>query len=84
MTPTSDISAELDHALSCLKESDRSAVALRYLQGKSTIETAQSLGITEPAAAKRITRAVSRLRKMLLHRRAIARQELRRERPYTG
>jgi RNA polymerase sigma factor (sigma-70 family) len=71
MTPSAEILSELDRALSRLKEPDRSALTLRYLQGKSTIETAESLGISEPAAAKRITRAVDRLRKLLLSRRAI-------------
>ena len=71
MTPLEEISPELDRALSRLNESDRSAVTLRYLHGKTTAETAQSLGISEPAAAKRITRAVDRLRRILLARRAI-------------
>ena len=72
MTPSAEISSELDRALSRLNEADRSAVTLRYLQGKSAGETARSLGISEPAAAKRITRAVDRLRKILLARRVIA------------
>jgi len=72
MTPSAEIMSELDHAISRLNESDRSIVALRYLLGKTTGETAESIGISEPTAAKRITRAVDRLRKILLARRVIA------------
>jgi RNA polymerase sigma factor (sigma-70 family) len=72
MTPLEEISSEFDLALSRLNDSNRSVVTLRYLHGKTTVETADSLGISEPAAAKRIVRAVDRLRKILLARRAIA------------
>lgn len=68
---TADISSELDRALSRLKESDRSAITLRYLHGKSIAEAAALLGIAEPAATKRISRALARLRSILLARRAI-------------
>src|SRR5579872_4868668 len=72
MSPFEEISPELDRALSLLKESDRSVVTLRYLTGKTTLETAESLGITESTAARRISRAIDRLRKILLARRAVA------------
>jgi RNA polymerase sigma factor (sigma-70 family) len=62
------ISAELDGALAGLKAVDREAVTLRYLQGKSVAETAAALGVNEPAAAKRISRAVERLRERLARR----------------
>ncbi|MGD0140806.1 MAG: sigma-70 family RNA polymerase sigma factor [Tepidisphaeraceae bacterium] len=71
-SPMEEVAPELDRAMSRLAESDRSAVTLRYLQGKTTSETAECLGISQPAAAKRIFRAVHRLRKILLRSRAIA------------
>jgi RNA polymerase sigma factor (sigma-70 family) len=71
-SPIEEIAPELDRAMSRLGEGDRSAVTLRYLQGKTTSETAECLGISEPAAAKRIFRAVDRLRRILLRNRAIA------------
>ncbi|MGD0767710.1 MAG: sigma-70 family RNA polymerase sigma factor [Tepidisphaeraceae bacterium] len=71
-SPIEEIAPDLDRAMSHLAESDRSAVTLRYLQGKTTSETAECLGISQPAAAKRIFRAVHRLRKILLRNRAIA------------
>jgi len=71
-SPNEEIAPELDRAMSRLAESDRCAVTLRYLQGKTTSETADCLGISEPAAAKRIFRAVDRLRKILLRNRAVA------------
>jgi RNA polymerase sigma factor (sigma-70 family) len=71
-SPYEEIAPELDRAMSRLGESDRCAVTLRYLQGKTTSETAECLGISQPAAAKRIFRAVDRLRKILLRNRAIA------------
>jgi RNA polymerase sigma factor (sigma-70 family) len=57
-----DIAAALDDALARLGQSDRSAVAMRFLQGKSLTEVGESFGITQQAAQKRVTRAVARLR----------------------
>ena len=71
-SPFEEIAPELDRAMSRLGEGDRSALTLRYLQGKTTSETAECLGISEPAAAKRIFRAVHHLRKILLRNSAIA------------
>jgi RNA polymerase sigma factor (sigma-70 family) len=56
------ISPILDDALARLGRTDRSAVAMRFLQGKSLREVAQSMGISEQAAQKRVMRAVGRLR----------------------
>jgi RNA polymerase sigma factor (sigma-70 family) len=62
------ISPELDRALSRLNERDRDAITLKYLHGQSTAQTAATLGLSEPAAAKRITRALDRLRRMFADR----------------
>jgi RNA polymerase sigma factor (sigma-70 family) len=73
MTPQSDnLLPQLDLALSRLSETERTAITLRYLEGNSTTETASMLGVSEPAAAKRITRALDHLRKFLLRKKAIA------------
>lgn len=56
------LSPLLDEALSKLDEKDRSAVTLRYLQGKSVREVAAAMSTTEAAAGKRATRAIQTLR----------------------
>lgn len=57
-----DIAPQLDAALGELSESDRDALLLRYFEKKSARQMAQTLGITEDAAQKRVNRAVERLR----------------------
>jgi RNA polymerase sigma factor (sigma-70 family) len=52
----------LDDALAKLGEKDRSALTLRYLQGKSVRDVAHVMNTTEAAAGKRATRAIERLR----------------------
>jgi RNA polymerase sigma factor (sigma-70 family) len=66
------ICEELDVAMAQLAEIDRSALTLRYLKGLSTDETAQALAISPEAAAKRITRAVGRLRRVMERRGVVA------------
>jgi RNA polymerase sigma factor (sigma-70 family) len=56
------IAPHLDAALSELSEPDRDAVVLRYFERKSAREMAQTLGISDDAAQKRVNRAVERLR----------------------
>jgi len=56
------IAPHLDHALGELSEPDRDVVLLRYFQRKSAREIAQTLGVSEEAAQKRVNRAVERLR----------------------
>jgi RNA polymerase sigma factor (sigma-70 family) len=51
----------LDEALLDLRDSDRTAIVLRFLEGQSLREVGQTLGIGEDAARKRIDRAVERL-----------------------
>jgi RNA polymerase sigma factor (sigma-70 family) len=56
----------LDDALSRLSESDRTAVVMRFLQGRSFLEVSQAMGATEEAARKRASRAVEKLRAIFM------------------
>jgi RNA polymerase sigma factor (sigma-70 family) len=56
------IAPQLDAALGELGEADRDALLLRYFERKSASEMAQTLGISDEAAQKRVSRAVERLR----------------------
>jgi len=57
-----DIAPYLDAALGELSEPDRDALLLRYFERKSAREMAHTLGTSEDAAQKRVSRAVERLR----------------------
>ena len=63
-----DFSPALDAALDRLGAADRDALLLRYVQGRTVSEVARTLGVSEDAAAKRIWRAVGRVRKHLAAR----------------
>ncbi len=52
----------LDDAISKLGERDRNAILLRYFENKSAREMSAALRVDEPAAQKRVTRAVEKLR----------------------
>ena len=52
----------LDEALSRLGKNDRDAVMLRYFKEKSVREVAVAMNVNEPAAQRRILRAVEKLR----------------------
>jgi RNA polymerase sigma factor (sigma-70 family) len=52
----------LDGAMARLREMDRAAVALRYLEERSLQEVATLMGTTPDAATKRVSRAVAKLR----------------------
>jgi RNA polymerase sigma factor (sigma-70 family) len=52
----------LDEALANLSEADRTAVVARFFQGQSFAYVGESMGITEEAARKRVTRAVDKMR----------------------
>jgi RNA polymerase sigma-70 factor (ECF subfamily) len=56
---------ELSAALGELEAADRTALMLRYFDGLSTAELARQLGLAEPAARKRVSRALERLRARL-------------------
>lgn len=56
---------DLPELLSCLPESDREALAARYLLDMSYEELAHSLGVSAQNARVRVCRAKERLRKLL-------------------
>jgi RNA polymerase sigma factor (sigma-70 family) len=62
------IEPHLDRALGELSEADRDALLLRYFQRQSAREMAQTLGMSEEAAQKRVSRAVERMRELFARR----------------
>lgn len=52
----------LHQALSGLRQGERNALLLRFLEGKSLREVGHALAISEDAAQKRVTRALEKLR----------------------
>jgi RNA polymerase sigma factor (sigma-70 family) len=58
----------LDDAVAGLNEKDRDAVVLRFYEGRSLREVGAVLGASEAAAEKRVSRAVERLREILIKR----------------
>jgi RNA polymerase sigma factor (sigma-70 family) len=64
-TTAVELPVEVDTALNSLGEKDRDVLLYRYWQGLSPDETAAQLGISPAAVAKRLTRALARLRKQL-------------------
>ncbi len=62
------IAPHLDGALGELSEPERDALLLRYFERKSAREMAQTLGISDDAAQKRVSRAAERLRELFAKR----------------
>jgi RNA polymerase sigma factor (sigma-70 family) len=60
-----ELLAELDIAVSRLSDADRTAILLRFYQDLSYEQIAAALGISEPAARKRVSRATELLRQRL-------------------
>ncbi|HXS68637.1 MAG TPA: sigma-70 family RNA polymerase sigma factor [Candidatus Polarisedimenticolia bacterium] len=58
----------LDEAMEALDETDRTAILLRYFENKSLREVGESLGTSDDAAQKRVSRAVERLREFFSKR----------------
>ncbi len=58
----------LDEALEALEETDRNAILLRYFENKSLREVGETLGTSEEAARKRVSRAVEQLRSVFSRR----------------
>jgi RNA polymerase sigma factor (sigma-70 family) len=58
----------LDEAMHALDDTDRTAVLLRYFENKTLREVGQTLGTSEDAAQKRVSRAVERLREFFTKR----------------
>ena len=63
-----DIAPHLDEALGELAEPDRDAVLLRYFKNHDLRSIGATLGTSEDAAQKRVSRAVERLREFLARR----------------
>jgi RNA polymerase sigma factor (sigma-70 family) len=64
----SQIETLLDEAMAALGPEDRTAILLRFFQNKSLRQVGQSLGASDDAAQKRVSRAVERLREFLSRR----------------
>jgi len=58
----------LDEAMHALDDTDRAAVMLRYFENKSLREVGQTIGTSEDAVQKRVSRAVERLREFFTKR----------------
>src|SRR5258705_5670896 len=58
----------VDDALAELGEKDRTALVLRFLQQKSLRDVGDTLGTSEEAAKKRVSRALEKLRALLARR----------------
>jgi RNA polymerase sigma factor (sigma-70 family) len=58
----------LDEAMDELDDTDRAAVLLRYFENKSLREVGQTLGVSDDAAQKRVSRAIERLREFFAKR----------------
>jgi RNA polymerase sigma factor (sigma-70 family) len=58
----------LDEAMHTLDETDRAAVLLRYFENKSLREVGATLGTSDDAAQKRVSRGVERLREFFTKR----------------
>jgi RNA polymerase sigma factor (sigma-70 family) len=58
----------LDEGLSRLTQSDRDAILLKYFEQKTHREIGEAMGVSEEAAAKRVFRAVERLRNFFRRR----------------
>jgi RNA polymerase sigma factor (sigma-70 family) len=58
----------LDEAMHTLDDTDRASVLLRYFENKSFREVGQTLGTSDDAAQKRVSRAIEHLREFLSKR----------------
>jgi RNA polymerase sigma factor (sigma-70 family) len=71
-TPTEavwqELSPLLDETMEQLGQTDRDALVLRYLENKSLREVGAALGVEERAAQKRVTRALEKLRVLIMKR----------------
>ena len=58
----------LDEAMFALDDTDRTAILLRYFENKSLREVGWTLGASDDAAQKRVSRAIERLRDFFVKR----------------
>ena len=66
--PAEDLTPLLDEALLQLREADRLALVLRFLEERSLREVGNALGIDEDAARKRVSRALARVTEFFRNR----------------
>ena len=66
--PSEDLTPLLDEALLQLREADRLALVLRFLEERSLREVGTALGIDEDAARKRVSRALERVTEFFRNR----------------
>lgn len=66
--PWPEVAPLLNDAIAGLREKDRNAIVLRFLQGKDYKAVAAALGGTEEAAQMRVARALEKLRKLFAKR----------------
>src|ERR1700677_1019410 len=69
------INSVLDRALNSMRESDRTILVLRYLQGWTFEQIAGELNISSTATRQRLSRAVARLRAILAEQ-GVRREEI--------
>jgi hypothetical protein len=62
---SSELAEVLDRAMAGLPTRSRTAVVLRYLEGRGVAEVAATLGVSENAATKIILRGIAKLRRIL-------------------
>jgi RNA polymerase sigma factor (sigma-70 family) len=58
----------LDQVVAALSEPDRAAILLRFYEKQPLLEVGRRLGISEEAAKKRVSRAVDKMRTLLVRR----------------
>ena len=63
-----DMRPLLDEAMQALREKDRTAVLLRFFEGRSLREVGAAMGASEAAAGQRVSRAIERLRRFFVAR----------------
>jgi RNA polymerase sigma factor (sigma-70 family) len=68
----SELVYQLDDALAELPQAEREVILLRFFRGQEYGEIADHLALTEPAARKRFSRGVERLREILGRRNAVS------------
>src|SRR5437667_6205420 len=62
------IASVLDEAINQLNASDRASIVLRYFEGRDLRSIGAAMGTSEDAAQKRVSRALEKLRVLLMRR----------------
>src|SRR5262249_46754739 len=63
-----EVAPALNDIIDSLRERDRNAIVLRFLQGKDYREVAAAMGGSEEAAQMRVSRALEKMRKLFARR----------------